>query len=204
MDKRKVSRRVRVDSPGRPFFWFVMLAGMILIAYFSLTMVMNFTYAIDLAGDGVQVVLEEAVIADGQVVEEPEVVVLHGINGWVESFAPWLAVNAFTLFLGVFLFGLGYTMTGRKEEGVAVAMFKMRILGGYLAVLSLLMLVLGVDRVFFIPHGPRATFLSWFDWYVMEFLAHLIWAVLLMVFAVFFMRVDRMPGDGEETAAAAR
>ncbi len=196
------SQNIKVDAPGRSFFWFLMLAGILLIAYFSLNMVVNFIYAVDLAGDGIQVVLEDAVVEGGQVVEEADVIILRGMSGWVESFAPWLAVNASTMFLGAFIFALGYMMTGRRKERVAVSLFKMRMLGSYMALLALIILILGMDRVFFIPHGARPTFLSWFDWYVMEFLAHIIWAVLLAVLSCFFLRVkevdDRQTGKAVE------
>jgi hypothetical protein len=198
----KKSRPISVDAPGKPFFWFLMLVGMVLIAYFTFNMVVNFVYAVDLAGDGIQVVLKDAVVVDGQMDEEAEVTVLRGVSGWVEGFAPWLALNAFTLFIGVFIFGTGYVMTARDEDKLAVSLFKMRILACYLALLALLMLVLGVDRIFFIPHAERAAFLSWFDWYVIELLAHIIWAVLLAIFSVFFMRVGGLPGNDLDTVAA--
>lgn len=190
LDALTSRERVRIDEPRKGFFWFVMLVGLVLMAYFTLNMVLNCVFAVDLAGDGVKVVLKEAVYDDaGNPVGQPEVVVLHGVTGWVEGFAPWLAVNGFVVSLGALLFGLGYVMTERRRENAAVSIFKMRLLAAYLSLLALLMLLLGVDRVFFIPRGYGEGVLAWTDWYVLEFLAHCIWAVVLVSLAAFFLGV---------------
>ena len=184
---------MRVEEPRRGFFWFMMLAGTALIAYFTLNIAFNCVFAVDLAGDGVNVVLKEAEYDDaGNLVVPPEVLTLHGVTGWVEGFAPWMAVNGFTLALGSLLFGLGYVMTERKKEKAAVSVFKMRALGWYLCLVAALMIALGVDRVFFIPHGIGEGVLSWMDWYVLEFLGHTVWAAVLLVMAAFFLRVNML------------
>ncbi len=191
-EKKEGMDMVKVDAPGRNFFWFLMLIGVILIIYFSFNLIMNAVYAVDLAGKGVNVVLKEAVVENNTVISEPEVIVLHGVTGWVESFSTWLAVNANLLALGTIFFGLGYIFTVKKEDKVAVSLFKMRLLGGYMLALSILMLALGIDRVYFIPHGAKPSVLSWMDWNVLEFLAHLIWGVVLAALSIFYLRVKRI------------
>ncbi|NPV59564.1 MAG: hypothetical protein HPY75_07865 [Actinobacteria bacterium] len=186
-----------MEETRRGFFWFMMVAGLVIIAYFTLNMAFNFVFAVDLAGDGVNVVLKEAEYDDGgNLIAPPEVLTLHGVTGWVEGLAPWMAVNGFTLALGSLLLGLGYVMTGRMREKAAVSIFKMRLLGWYLGLVAALMFVLGVDRVFFIPHGVGEGLLSWMDWYVLEFLAHTVWAVVLLVLAAFFLRVEMVQDEG--------
>lgn len=197
MEKENGMGMVKVDTPGKTFFWFLMLVGVILIAYFTINLVINAIYAVDLAGDGVSVVQKEAVVENGQVIEQPEVLVLHGVTGWVENFSPWLAVNTYVLALGAIFLGLGYVMILKKEDKVAVSLYKMRLLGGYFMVVAALMLGLGMDRVFFIPHGHKPTVLTWTNWYILEFLAHLIWAVVLAVLSFFYLRVRRIDG-GED------
>jgi hypothetical protein len=199
MEKKEGMDMVKVDAPGRNFFWFLMLIGVILIAYFSFNIIMNAIYAVDLSGKGVNVVLKEAVVENNTVISEPEIITLHGVTGWVENFSTWLAVNAYILALGTIFFGAGYILTAKKDDKVAVSLFKMRILGGYMLVLSLLMLVLGIDRVYFIPHGAKSSVLVWMDWYVLEFLAHIIWAVVLAALSIFYLRVKRTDDlDGSE------
>jgi hypothetical protein len=197
MEKENGVGMVKVDTTGKTFFWFLMLVGVILIAYFTINLVINAIYAVDLAGDGVSVVQKEAVVENGQVIEQPEVLVLHGVTGWVENFSPWLAVNTYVLALGAIFLGLGYVMILKKEDKVAVSLYKMRLLGGYFMVVAALMLGLGMDRVFFIPHGHKPTVLTWTNWYILEFLAHLIWAVVLAVLSFFYLRVRRIDG-GED------
>lgn len=199
MREKRAPGTVATDTPGRGYFWFLMLVGLVLVAYFSVNLAFNAVYAADNASNGVPVVWKDAVYDDsGQVVSGPEGVVLHGFSGWVEAFSPWLAMNAYILALGTLFFGLGYVMTRRREDGAAVSIFKVRMLGGYIALVSLLMLVFGVDRVYAVPHGHKGTVLAWTSWYVLEFLAHIVWAVVLGALSVFCMRVQRV----DEAAAA--
>jgi hypothetical protein len=191
MGSEKGDRLIRVDELKKGFFWFLMLAGIVLMVYFTLTLIINMVYAADLAGGGVNVVLEEPVFEDGNLVKEAEAVALHGVSGWVAAFSPWLATNAYYLALGAIFFAIGYVLTPMREEKLAVSLFKMRILGWYLVLVVLIMLILGVDRVFFLPHEAKTEVLAWIDWYIFEFLAHLVWAVVIAILAMFFLRVRR-------------
>jgi hypothetical protein len=198
--EKKSGEGVSVDTAKRGFFWFLMLLGIIFMVYFTLSMIINIVYGVDLAGKGVNVVIREAVFENGTMVKEAETVLLSGVSGWVAVFGPWIAVNVYLLILGGVFFAIGYALTPKKEDRVAVSLFKARMLGGYLAVVALLVLSLGLDRVFFVPHEVAVGTLGWIDWYIFEFLAYLFWAVILAVLAVFFLRVQGKspPGDDED------
>ncbi len=196
--------RLRVDKPRRGYPWYLMLVGLVLMSYFSINMIMNCVFAVDLSSDGMRVVQREAIYDDsGNLVREPEVIVLQGVSGWVEGFAPWLAVNGYIISLGALLFGLGYVMTERKKDKLEVSLFKMRILGCYLCLLALLMLALGLDRVFFIPHGPKEGVLDWMDWYILEFMAHSVWVVVLAAMGTFFLKIRMVDGGNGAMPAEA-
>lgn len=204
MAEEKGKGLLGVDTPRKGFFWLLMAIGLILMAYFAVNMVFNAIYAVDLAGKGVAVVLKEAEYdQQGQMVKEPEITTLHGVSGWVESFAPWLATSAYILALGAIFFALGYVCTRRREEKLAVSLYKMRLLGGCLAAVALLMVVLGCDRVFFIQHGGRESVLDWTNWYILEFLAHIVWALVLGVLSLFYLRVQRV-GDAAKAEGGLR
>jgi hypothetical protein len=187
MERKKETSLEKVDTQKRGFFWMLMLIGMVLIVYFTLSMVINMVFAADLAGDGVAAATEGG-----------ETITLHGISGWVAVFSPWLALNAYLLTLGTIFFGIGYVMTLQKEDKLAVSLFKMRILGWYLALVVLLMVVLGTDRIFFLTSAAKEGALAWIDWYIFEYLAHIVWAVILAILAVFFLRVGRKSPAGDE------
>lgn len=187
MDRKKEAGLMRVDTSKKGFFWLLMLVGMVLIAYFTLSMVINMVFAAELAGDGVSVAAEGG-----------ETITLHGFSGWVAVFSPWLAINAYLLTLGTIFFGIGYVMTPKKEDKLAVSLFKMRILGWYLALVVLLMVVLGTERIFFLPSAAKEGALAWIDWYILEYLAHIVWAVILSILAVFLLRVGRKNPEGDE------
>ncbi|OFW55635.1 MAG: hypothetical protein A2Y75_05470 [Candidatus Solincola sediminis] len=198
MKVQTTNNTFKVDKQGKNYFWLLMLIGLILITYFSINMLINFINGVDLAGVGISVVQKEALVDNnGEIVTPAEVIVFHGISGWVESFSPWLALNGYLLALGSIFFGLGYVMTRRREEKLAVSLFKMRLFAGYLFLIALMMLILGIDRVFFIPHGPKPTVLLWTNWYILEFLAHILWAAVLGVLFVFFFKV-RQVGSNDE------
>lgn len=189
--KEKEARSVRLDSARRGFFWFLMLAGLVLIVYFTLNMAINLVFGIDSANQGVTVVTREPAYENGSLVQEGESQVLSGVSGWVAVFAPWLAVNAYYLALGALIFGIGYVMTPKTEERVPVSLLKMRMLACYLVLVALLMVILGLDRVYFLPRAAVGGALAWIDWYIFEFLAHIVWAVVLALMAAFLFRVGR-------------
>lgn len=182
----------------KSFFRFLMVAGLLLLAYFTITLVINMIYGVDLAGKGVLTVIREPQYQDGEVVDQGESVVLHGISGWVAAFSPWLAVNGNLLALGVILFGVGFALTPRREDRLPVTVFKLRLLGWYLVAVVLLMLILGVDRVYFLPHAAKSGVLAWIDWYVFEFLAHLVWATVVACLALFYLRYGGKKHDASE------
>lgn len=185
-------KKNKESAPPRPFLWFLAVIGLILIAYFTINIALNLAFAVDSASKGVPVVWKEATYDEsGQMVSGPEGVVLRGINAWVEELAPWLATNTYLLVLGsIFLaFGLAYALARREGGELAVFLFEMRLLGAYLGLVALLMVALGIDRVYFIPHGPRSGTLGWIDWYILEFLAHILWAAVLAVLAAFYLRL---------------
>ena len=189
MEERKEAGLVHVDTLKKGFFWLLMLIGMVLVVYFTLSMIINMVFAADLAGEGVSAATEGG-----------ETITLHGISGWVAVFSPWLALNAYLLTLGTIFFGIGYVMTPKQEDGLAVSLFKMRILSWYLVLVVLLMVVLGTDRIFFLTSAAKEGALAWIDWYIFEYLAHIVWAVILAVLAFFFLRVGRkgLAGDEED------
>ncbi|MGQ9536113.1 MAG: hypothetical protein ACUVT4_02625 [Actinomycetota bacterium] len=170
------------------FFRFLSAAGLILVGYFTLTMIINMIFGVDLANKGVLTVIKEPQYQDGELVDQGESIVLYGVSGWVAGFAPWLAVNGNLLTLGVVLFGIGFALTSRREDKFAVTVFKLRILAWYLLGVALLMIFLGGDRVYFLPHPAKNGVLAWIDWYIFEFLAHVIWAALISCLAIFFLR----------------
>ncbi|WP_287155203.1 hypothetical protein [Candidatus Solincola tengchongensis] len=191
--------RGRMGAEKR-FFRFLMIAGLLLVVYFTLTLVINMVYGVDLAGKGVLTVIREPQYQDGEMVDQGESVVLHGVSGWVAAFSPWLAVNGNLLALGLVLFGIGFALTQRREGRLAVTAFKLHVLAWYLMGVVLLMLVLGVDRVYFLPHAAKSGVLAWIDWYIFEFLAHLIWAAVVACLAVFFLRYGGKEHDAGEQA----
>jgi hypothetical protein len=164
-----------------------MLMGMILVVYFTLSMIINMVFAADVAGEGVSAGTQAG-----------ETITLHGLSGWVAVFSPWLALNAYLLTLGTIFFGIGYVMTPKAEDRLAVSLFKMRIFGCYLVLVVLLMVVLGTDRIFFLPSADKEGALGWIDWYIFEYLAHIVWPAILSVAAVFFLRVGRGGRVGDE------
>lgn len=182
---------------GKGFFRFLVWIGLVLVAYFSLNLVINMIYGVDLAGKGVAVVIRDPRFQDSQLVDEGESVVLQGVSGWVAAFAPWLALNANLLVLGLLFFAIGFALTVRDRERLTLTLFKLRILAWYLLAVALLMLVLGIDRVYFLPHAEVSGVLGWIDWYVFEFLAHVIWAAIIVILSVFFLRYG-----GEDAASA--
>lgn len=187
MERKQEAGLMRVDTLKRGFFWLLMLIGMVLIVYFTLSMIINMVFAADLAGEGVSAATEGG-----------ETITLHAISGWVAVFSPWLALNAYLLTLGTIFFGIGYVMTPKKEDKLAVSLFKMRILGWYLVLVVLLMVVLGTDRIFFLTSAAKEGALAWIDWYIFEYLAHIVWAAILAILAVFFLRVRCMAPAGDE------
>jgi hypothetical protein len=192
-ERSRMSGRKHMETGGKEtgkkgFFRFLALVGLVLVAYFTLNIVINMVYGVDLAGKGAVVVVREPRYQGDQLVDEGESVVLHGVSGWVSAFAPWLAVNANLLALGVILFGIGFTLTAREPEKSAVTLFKLRILAWYLLAVALLMLVLGIDRIYFLPHAETGGVLGWIDWYIFEFLAHVVWATIVAILAIFFLR----------------
>jgi uncharacterized membrane protein YqhA len=93
-------------------------------------------------------------------------------------------------------------MTQEKEDKLAVSLFKMLIFGWYLVPVVLLMVVLGTDRIFFMPSAAKESTLAWIDWYIFEYLAHIVWAVIMAILAVFFLRIGRRsPAGGENIKA---
>ena len=67
-----------------------------------------------------------------------------------------------------------------------------------LVLVVLLMVVLGTDRIFFLTSAAKEGALAWIDWYIFEYLAHIVWAVIIVVLAVFFLRVGRKGQPGDE------
>jgi len=193
MERKNEDGLVSVDTMRRGFFWMLMLIGMVLIVYFTLSMAINMVFAADLAGDGVAAATEGG-----------ETITIHGISGWVAVFSPWLALNAYLLTLGTIFFGIGYVMTQKKEDKLAVSLFKMRILGWSIVLVVLLMVVLGTDRIFFLPSAAKEGALAWIDWYIFEYLAHIVWAGILAILAVFFLRVGRRAPAGDEEGQAGK
>ena len=195
--RREYAGKGGKEPAKKDFFWFLALAGLILVAYFTLNLAINMVYGVDLAGKGAVIVVREPRYQGDQLVDEGESVVLHGVSGWVAAFSPWLAVNANLLALGVMLFGIGFALTGRDPEKLAVTLFKLRILACYLLAVVLLMLVLGIDRVYFLPRAETGGVLGWIDWYIFEFLAHIVWAAIIAALAVFFLRYAEK-GQGKD------
>ena len=189
MKDKKETDPVRVDTLKRGFFWLLMLVGMVLIVYFTLVMIINMVYAADFAVEGVSAAAEGG-----------ETITLQGLSGWVAFFSPWLVLNVYLLALGAIFFCIGYVMTPKKEEKLAVSLFKMRILGWYLVLVVLLMVVLETDRVYFLQNVISEGTIAWIDWYIFEYLAHIVWAVVLAVMAVFLLRVQRKDLLGDDEA----
>ncbi len=188
-------RKTRAEEGGRPFLRILAAAGLVLVAYFTLNLLINMVYGVDLSGKGVVTVIREPQYQDGQLVDEGESVVLKGVSGWVAAFAPWLALNANVLALGVIFYGLGFALTKRDEKKLPVTVFKLRIFASYLLAVSLLLVVLGLDRVYFLPHAETTGVLGWIDWYVFEFLAHVVWAVVITLFSMYFFLYGRGKGE---------
>ncbi|MDY6796800.1 MAG: hypothetical protein SWK76_16180 [Actinomycetota bacterium] len=202
VDDKKAGKLVRVDTVKGGFFWFLMIIGAVLIVFFTLNMIINFIYGADLAGKGVSVVIKDAVYEDGTQVSKAEVAVLHGVSGWVAVFGPWMAVNANYIVLGAIFFAIGYVMTAKDEDKLPVSIFKARMLGAYLALVSIFLFTLGIDRIFFISHEARVGTLSWIDWYIFEFMAYVVWAAILGIMAVFLVKLGAKSSRRTEVANA--
>ncbi|RJP30352.1 MAG: hypothetical protein C4536_09960 [Actinobacteria bacterium] len=196
LEKEGGKARGETGPARRSLYWYLMVVGLVLIAYFTLNLIINVVYAVDASSQGVLVVLEEPLYENGSLAREAVTTTLHGASGWAAAFAPWLALNAYLLALGVIFFAIGYMQTPVEEERLPVSLFKLRLLGGYLLALAAVMVILGFDRIFFLPHEAKTGSLAWIDWYLFEFLAHVVWAAVIALLAVFLLRVQRSSGIG--------
>ncbi len=196
-----------LNDASRTFHACLKVIGVILMLYFALNMIEKAVVAVDLAGQsrGVTVTVGEKTVSvpvlakneDGgyvvveQEVTDSETITLHGPSAWSAYYAVWLSANAIYLFIGAVLYGAGFLMTPKRKDRLSATLFKQKLLGMGLALVSVLIMVNGINRVFFLPHEPLRGFLYNVDWYVVEFLAQTVWGLAIAVMAAFFLIAGR-------------
>jgi len=108
--------------------WFVMLSGLLLVMLFFLALIFN------------------NVIMIKDVLDR-----YMGPSAWVLQMAPWLANNSLLMIIGSTLYIAGYSMTLRRKGRSRRDRLMLRLFGVGTGVVSLALLVLGLDYVFFLP-----------------------------------------------------
>ncbi len=154
--------------------WFVMLVGMMMVAYFYLNLVFY------------------NVIAVKDVLDRYE-----GPSVWVRNMAPWLADNAMLLALGSALFLVGYSMTLRRRGRFSTERLMLRLFGVGTGFIALALLVLGVDYLFFLPKELQGLS-AHLDLFGIQLSAFLVWFAALSAVTVYCWLPKGGSRDGEE------
>ncbi len=137
--------------------WFVMLIGLMLVAFFCYSLV-----------------IENLVVID-QVTAPPN---YGGPSDWASLMAPWLSGNATVIVFGSAFFLVGYSLTLRKKGSVYRGALLLRLFGACTGLVALFTLVLGAWYSFFLPK-ELSGFYAKLEFYGLQFAVFLLWGGIL-------------------------